>query len=394
MTEMDPTRAGTTGERSAVADVLRVIIRAPADLDATLQTILDHAVRLCRADKGFVYLRDGDVYRHRVDRGAPPEVVDFNIANPIRPTRGTITGRAVIERRAVHIPDILEDAEYEYWEAQRLGGFRSMLSVPMLLDDDVVGVVSVWRSELQPFDDAEIELVSVFADQASLAFETSRLVATVERQRRELARYLPSQVADLLTSSDSEELLAGHRRDITVVFCDLRGFTAFSSTAEPEEVIGVLADYHEHMGRLIVEYGGTLSDFAGDGLMVYFNDPEPMEDHIDRAIAMARGMQRVFLPLSEEWQRSGHDLGLGVGIATGFATLGRIGFEDRFHYGAIGSVVNLAARLCGEAAAGTILLSQRTRAGATDVEGTLEIGRLELKGFSYPVPAFRIETAP
>lgn len=361
MTEADPTGAGTTGERSAVADVLRVIIRAPADLDATLQTILDHAVRLCRADKGFVYLRDGDVYRHRVDRGAPPEVVDFNIANPIHPTRGTITGRTVIERRAVHIPDIFEDAEYEYWEAQRLGGFRSMLSVPMLLDDDVVGVVSVWRSELQPFDDAEIELVSVFADQASLAFETSRLVATVERQRRELARYLPSQVADLLTSLDNEELLAGHRRDITVVFCDLRGFTAFSSTAEPEEVIGVLADYHEHMGRLIVEAGGTLSDFAGDGLMVYFNDPEPMEDHIDRAIAMARRMQSVFLPLSEKWQRSGHDLGLGIGIATGFATLGRIGFEDRFHYGAIGSVVNLAARLCGEAAAGTILLSQRTR---------------------------------
>ena len=180
------------------------------------------------------------------------------------------------------IPDIFEDAEYEYWEAQRLGGFRSMLSVPMLLDDDVVGVVSVWRSELAPFDDAEIELVSVFADQASLAFETSRLMATVERQRGELAHYLPRQVADLLSSWDGEQLLAGHRRDITVVFCDLRGFTAFASKAEPEEVIGVLASFHEHMGRLIVEHGGTLSDFAGDGMMVYFNDPEPMDNHIDR----------------------------------------------------------------------------------------------------------------
>lgn len=391
MTQEDSSGVGEAVERGAVAEVLRAITRAPADLNVTLQAILDHAVRLCGADKGFVYLRDGEVYRHTVERGAPPEVVAFNVANPIRPTRATITGRAVLERRSVHIPDVLEDTEYEYWEAQKLGDFRSMLSVPMLLDDDVIGVVSVYRSKLRPFDDSEIELVSVFADQASLAFEVSRLVATVERQRSELAHYLPSQVADLLKSSDGEELLAGHRRDITVVFCDLRGFTSFSSTAEPEEVIGVLADFHEHMGRLIVEHDGTLSDFAGDGLMVYFNDPNPMQDHIDRAIAMARKMQIAFRPLSEVWKRNGHELGLGIGIATGFATLGRIGFKGRYHYGAVGSVVNLAARLCAEATSGTILLSQRTKAGAVDAEDAVDVGGLELKGFHSSVPAFLLE---
>ena len=390
MTRHDPSGTDGVAEHGAVAEVLRAITRAPADLDVTLQTILDHAVRLSGADKGFVYLRDGDIYRHIVDRGATPEVVAFNIANPIRPTRGTSTGRAVIERRTVHIPDIFEDAEYEYWEAQKLGGFRSLLSVPMLLEDDVIGVVSVYRSELHPFDDSEIELVSVFAAQASLAFEVSRLVATIERQRSELAHYLPRQVADLLKSPDGEELLAGHRRDITVVFCDLRGFTSFSSTAEPEDVIGVLADFHEHMGRLIVEHEGTLSDFAGDGLMVYFNDPQPMPDHIDRAIAMARKMQNAFEPLSEKWRQSGHELGLGIGIATGFATLGRIGFEGRYHYGAVGSVVNLAARLCAEAAAGTILLSQRTKTGAAHAEDAVDVGPLELKGFSRPAPAFQL----
>jgi class 3 adenylate cyclase len=391
MSETESTGATTAAAWGAVAGVLRAMTQTPDDLNSILQIILDHAFQLCRTDKGFIYLRDGDVYRHTVDRGASAEVVAYNIAHPIRPSRSTSTGRAIIERKAVHIPDIFEDTEYEYWEAQELGGFRSLLSVPMLLDDEVAGVLSVYRDTPDPFDDADIELVSVFADQASLAFETSRLVATVERQRSELARYLPRQVADLVSSSDRGELLAGHRREISVVFCDLRGFTAFAAAAEPEDVIGVLAEYHEEMGRLIVEHEGTLSHFAGDGLMVYFNDPEPMEDHADRAITMARKMQRAFMPLAQGWRRLGHDLGLGIGIATGYATLGRIGFADRHHYGVIGSVVNLGSRLCDEALAGEILLSQRTVASARTAEDAESTTPRDLKGFAKPVPVLRIE---
>ena len=376
-----------------MAEVLRSIVDAPADLNATLQTIIDNAVHLCRTDKGFIYLREGDVYQHTVDTGAPAEVVEYNVAHPIRPSRGTSTGRAVLERRPVHIPDVFEDPEYEYWDAQRLGGFRTLLSVPMFYQDDVVGVVSVYRSDLRPFSDSEIDLLAMFADQASLAYETSRLVAIVDSQRTQLARYLPSQVAELVSSPDGERLLEGHRSEITVVFTDLRGFTAFAAGAEPEEVIAVLGEYHQEMGRIVVEHDGTLSGFFGDGLMIYFNDPVPMPDHARRAIAMAERMQDAFGWLSARWHRRGFDLGLGIGIATGYATLGRIGYQGRHDYGPIGTVVNLASRLCGEASSGAILASQPTLAAA-NIEDAPAVGPMQLKGFAQPVVAYQVPMTP
>ena len=355
-------------QRIALAQVLRAISQVPFDLDLVFRTILEHAVRLCNAERGFVYLLDGEVYRHVADLHGPPDVVAFNIANPIRPSRKTLTGRTALERKPVHIPDVLEDPEYDYPEALSLGQFRAMLGVPMLRDDVAVGIINLWRDEPRPFSDHEIELVTLFADQAVIALETSRLLATVERQRGELARFVSPQVAALISSPDGEALLAGHRREITVVFCDLRGFTAFSEVAEPEEVLSVLRDFHAAVGPLIMEHGGTLERFAGDGLMVFFNDPVPDPDHARQAIRMALTTQGRFAELANRWALLGYVLGLGIGIASGYATMGRIGFEGRFDYAAVGSVVNLAARLCAEAAPGSIVLSQRT-ASAVEGEG-------------------------
>lgn len=376
-------------ERAGVTEVLRSLVNSPSDLDSTLQVILGNAVGLANTDRGFIYLKDGDVYRHVADVGASAEVVEFNKANPIRPGRGTSTGRAVAERRSVHIPDVELDDEYEYREAQRLGGFRSLLSVPMFHGDEVIGVVSVFRTELQPFTDGELDLLSMFAEQAALATVTSQLAATVESQRAELARFLPQQVADLISSPDGQKLLEGHRSEITVVFADIRGFTEFAAIAEPEEVISVLGEYHREMGKQVTEHDGTLGGFQGDGLMIYFNDPNPVPDHASRAVAMAQGMQAGFAPLAKDWLKRGFQLGLGIGIATGYATLGRIGYEGRYDYTPIGTTVNLASRLCDRAEPGTILASQRTIAAA-DITATLLADPLQLKGIPQPVPVYNV----
>lgn len=385
--EMGFDEADYLAERAGVTEVLRSLVDSPSDLDSTLHVILGNAVRLAHTDRGFIYLRDGDVFRHVADVGASAEVVEFNRANPIRPGRGTSTGRAVLERRPVHIPDVELDDEYEHREAQRLGGFKSLLSVPMFLRDEVIGVLSVFRSEPLPFTQAEVDRLSMFAEQAALATVTSQLAASVESQRVELARFLPQQVADLISSPGERKLLEGHRSEVTVVFVDIRGFTEFSAMAEPEEVISVLGEYHREMGRHVTEHEGTLGGFQGDGLMVYFNDPHPAPDHASRAVAMAREMQAGFGPLAASWLKRGIQLGLGIGIATGYATLGRIGYEGRYDYTPIGTTVNLASRLCDRAEPGAILASQRTIAGA-DIEATLMTDPLQLKGIPQPVPAY------
>jgi len=205
-----------------------------------------------------------------------------------------------------------------------------------------------------------------------------------------LKRFLSPQVAELIMAAGGEHLLESHRREITVVFCDLRGFTAFAETSEPEEVMGVLRQYHEALGQLIFRHEGTLERFVGDGLVVLFNDPLPCPDPTARAVRMALAMRARIAELSDSWRKQGHDLGFGVGIAHGYATLGEIGFEGRFDYAAIGPVANMASRLCDEAGDGEILISQRALAA---VEGLVEaepVGDLALKGFTRPVTAYRI----
>jgi class 3 adenylate cyclase len=214
-------------------------------------------------------------------------------------------------------------------------------------------------------------------------------VREIERSRM-LRRYLPQQVADAVIASGDESLLQTHRQEITVVFGDLRGFTAFAETAAPEVVMSVLREYHGAVGELISRYSGTLEHFAGDGWMVYFNDPLPVPDHPAQAVRMAVAMRERVAELSRRWRKLGDELDFGVGIAMGFATLGTIGFEGRHDYGAIGSVGNLASRLSAEAKGGQILVSQRVQALVEDVAVTEPIGALELRGFSRPVNAYNV----
>jgi len=210
----------------------------------------------------------------------------------------------------------------------------------------------------------------------------------LERASR-LKRFLAPQIADVIASGD-EKVLEGHRRDVSVVFCDLRGFTAFSESAEPEEVIGVLREYHAGLGALIHGHEGTLERFTGDGVMVFFNDPIPCSDPAVRAVRMAVAMRARFVEMAETWKKYGYELGFGIGIAHGYATLGRIGFEGRSDYAAVGSVVNLAARLCGEAASGQIIVERKVLIAVEALAETESLGNLTLKGFSRPVPAFNI----
>jgi adenylate cyclase len=260
----------------------------------------------------------------------------------------------------------------------------------------------------KPFDQAELlarvgSLVRIkryhdtIEGQAAELAEWSRtLEQRVQQQVEELERmgrlrrFLSPQLADLVVSSGDESFLDSHRREITVVFCDLRGFTAFAETSEPEEVMGVLGDYYAALGDLVSRFEGTLERFTGDGLMAFFNDPLPCEDAPLRAVRMAVAMRSRIQGLARDWSRYGYELALGVGLTQGYATLGRVGFEARLDYTAVGSVTNLAARLCAEARPWQILLSQRVHAAVEEFVTSEPVGELTLRGFTRPVPAFNV----
>ncbi len=220
----------------------------------------------------------------------------------------------------------------------------------------------------------------------------ARVTAQVDELQRvnRLRRFLSPQLVDLVIDSGDEGFLSSHRREIVVVFCDLRGFTPFAESSEPEEVMGVLGEYHAALGELIYRFEGTLERFTGDGLMVFFNDPLPVDDAAERAVTMAIAMRDRVAELAEGWSRNGHDLGFGIGIAQGYATLGRIGFEGRFDYAAIGSVTNLAARLCAAAAAGQVLVAQRVFSATDGLAIGEPVGELDLRGFSRAIRAFDV----
>ena len=224
---------------------------------------------------------------------------------------------------------------------------------------------------------------------ASLEKRVGEQVGEIERLAR-LKRFVSPRVGDLILAGEVDDPMKTHRREITVVFTDLRGFTAFSETAEPEEVMGVLREYHAVLGRIVLAHEGTVEHFAGDGVMILFNDPLPLPEPELAAVRMALEMRAEVGKLAAGWKKRGHDLGFGVGIANGYATLGAIGFEGRRDYGAIGPVTNLAARLCGEARAGQVLISQRVHGKIEERAAAEHIGELTLKGFSRPIAAYNV----
>jgi class 3 adenylate cyclase len=375
-------------QQQALAAVLRAIARSEP-LEEVLDVALNAALRLCEGDFDSFYLAEGETLRAVAQHGGSPDQAEYERTHPHVPDRRTCVGRVMLTRSPVHIPDVLADPEYT-WVGSDISGLRTLLGVPVLLDDELIGVIGIGRFEAKDFTDEEIELVKTFADQAAIAIANARLLDAVERQRAELSRFVSAPVADLVTSPQGEQLLAGHRAFITCLFCDLRGFTSFVETAEPEEHFEVLRAYHSVVGALIATHGGTLEHFAGDGLMVFFNDPVPLLDHELQAIRLALEAQERFNALAADWRRRGTELALGVGIAAGHATLGRIGFEGRYDYGVLGPVANLASRLSTRADPGQILVSQRLFAAVEDRVDGRTVGEIELKGLSRTVEAYEV----
>jgi adenylate cyclase len=292
---------------------------------------------------------------------------------------------------------------------RRLKGDASLPFMPIIAitaksdPQDVVAGLEAGADEYltKPFDQVALvarikSMLKIKALQDQLAELNRSLECQVAQQLAELERlshlkrFFSPHIAESIVSAGDQQLMESHRREITVVIGDLRGFTAFSEAAEPEEVLAILREYHDLMGPLIFHFEGTLSQFQGDAVVAFFNDPIPCDDPAARAVRMAVAMQKGGGDLAQKWRKRGYDLGLSIGIALGYATLGRVGFEGQFHYGAVGSVMNLAFRLCDQARGGQILATQRVYAAVEEFADMEPIGELTLKGFHRPVPAFQV----
>jgi class 3 adenylate cyclase len=375
------------------------------------------AASLCVADKSAIWQRDGKFLRLWATNGVTSEVAQYAAEHPLQVDRNSAAGRAALEGEAVHILDVLADAEYSATSLREVAGYRTVLGVPLLRAGAVIGVFALTRSEVSPFSEKQIELVTTFADQAVIAIENARLLSELRERTKEvlnlnqqleqrvtdqvgeiermsrLRRFLPPQVADLIVASGTEKQLESHRREITALFCDLRGFTGFTESADAEDVMALLRDYHAAIGEIIIKYNGTLERYAGDGVMVVFNDPVPVENPALQAVLMALELRDALGSLTATWSRLGHDIGFGIGIAHGFATLGTIGFEGRFDYAAIGTVSNVASRLCDEAKPGQILISPRVLTKVENVVKVEPVGEFELKGIRRPLAAYNVVAA-
>ena len=402
-------------QQTATSEVLQVISSSPGELEPVFKAMLENATRICEAKFGTLYLRDADAYRAVAIHNAPPAYVEARKRDLVRPPPDSALGQIAKTRKVAHVADITAVKSYIERDsylvaAVELGGYRTIVAVPMLKDNELIGAITICRQAVQPFSDKQIALLTNFAAQAVIAIENTRLlkeltklnqqleqrvadqVGEIERMGR-LRRFLPPQVADLIVASGTERQLESHRREITALFCDLRGFTGFSESSDPEDVMALLRDYHAAIGETIIKYSGTLERYAGDGVMVVFNDPVPVEKPALQAVLMALEMRDVIGTLTEKWRRLGHDIGFGIGIAHGFATLGTIGFEGRFDYAAIGTVSNVASRLCDEAKPSQILISPRVFMAVEDAVTVEPVGEFTLKGIRRPLAAYNVLAA-
>jgi len=396
-------------QQTATSEVLKIISSSPSDLRPVFQSMLENSVRICEAKFGQMFLCEGDKVRPVAQLDVPAALVQWDEQRgAFRPSPDGGLMRAILTKHVIHIDDIM--SERPSLPVVKLGGARSYIAVPMLKESELVGVIVIYRQEVRPFTEKQIDLVQNFATQAVIAIENARLlndlnklnqqleqrvadqVGEIERMGK-LRRFLPPQVADLIVASGAEKQLEGHRREITALFCDLRGFTGFSESSDPEDVMALLREYHAAIGRIINKYGGTLERYAGDGVMVVFNDPIPIDNPALQAVLMAIDMRAAIEVLIEKWRKLGHDIGFGIGIAHGFATLGTIGFEGRFDYAAIGTVSNVASRLCDEAKPGQILISPRVLMAVEDAISVEPVGEFKLKGISRPLATYNVLSA-
>jgi class 3 adenylate cyclase/HAMP domain-containing protein len=426
--------AQSINELKALEEVGRAVASS-LDLNAVLPTVAARALEITRADAVLIY--GYDAARHQfnmveakgIDKSAKGEHLIIEEGK-------SILSAAAESGEPIAIPDLTDVTDIPMRDVVVDAGFQSVLVVPLRDQQGVLGAIVVLRRAAGELPPGMIGLMRTFANQAVLAMRNARLFTEVDQKGRELElthgvvkqqaeklqeqtaqlrnwnksledrvekqlgeierirrleRFLAPQVAQLIASSDGHAaLLDSHRREVTVVFCDLRGFTSFTETTEPEEAMNVLREYHAALGELIFRYEGTLDRYAGDGVMVLFNAPIQFEDHTKRAVKMAVEMRDTIGLLTQKWRNRGHSLGFGVGIALGYATLGQVGFEHRLEYAAIGSVTNLASRLCDEAKAGQVVVSRRVFGMVEPWVEAAPIDDLVLKGFNHPVLAMEI----
>jgi class 3 adenylate cyclase len=408
----------------ATREILRVISDNRADEAPVFDAILENARRLCDAPFAGLYLVD-DAGTHAAlvaSQGARSAyLASAKTKWPL--DADTSVPLSIVGKRVVHAADLADTDAYRRGDQQRveavdIEGIRTFLAVPLLKEGNAIGCIGLYRREVKPFEESQIGLVKTFAEQAVIAVDNVRQFKALETRTEEvmalnqdlekrvaaqvselermgrLKRFLPPAVADAIVSSGDDSLLSSHRALVAVLFCDIRGFTAFCETAEPEEAIDVLQRYHEEMGVLITDYGAGVDHRSGDGIMVIFNDPLPCDDPGKAALELALAMRNKMASLCSEWRKLGHRLGFGVGISLGYATVGIVGSAGRFDYTASGTTVNLASRLCDHASDGEILLSPRAYAAVEKIAVIEEAGAIALKGIQTPVEVFRVVEVP
>jgi GAF domain-containing protein len=417
-------------QQTATSEVLQVISTSPGDLEPVFTSMLKNAVRICDAKFGSIYRWTDGALHIVATHNSPTGYAEARRRLAITIEPGDPMDRVLVTKNFVHLADFAAEPSYvkgrnpQIALAVEQAGVRTGLLVPMLQENELVGVFALFRREVRPFTEKQIVLVTNFATQAVIAIENARLLSELHERTDQLAaqsqelaklnqqlelrvtdqvdeiermsrlrRFLPPQVADLIVASGSEKQLESHRREITALFCDLRGFTGFTESADAEDVMALLRDYHAAIGEIIIKYNGTLERYAGDGVMVVFNDPVPVENPALQAVLMALELRDALGTLTTTWSRLGHEIGFGIGIAHGFATLGTIGYEGRFDYAAIGTVSNVASRLCDEAKPGQILISPRVLTKVENAVKVEPVGEFELKGIRRPLAAYNVLAA-
>jgi class 3 adenylate cyclase len=423
LAECKAERDEAIARQAASTEVLQIINASPGDLGPVFEAMLENALHLCEASFGFVTTYDSERFERAAQRGVPDALAEYFKAGIDQPRPGDAHWRLLAGEDLIHNLDQMDEDAYRHGNPLRravvdLGGARSALVVALRKEGVLLGALTIYRKEVRPFSDKQVALLQSFATQAVIAIENARLLAELRERTeevgrwnrelearvaaqvaeleriRKLRRFLAPQLAEMIVARDDESILESHRREIVVVFCDVRGFTAFAERAEPEEVMALLRDYHAALGPIVARFEGTLDHYSGDGVMVFFNDPLPMPEPAKRAIEMAVALRDAALNVIKAWRRHGHDLGFGVGISQGYATLGQIGFAERMDYTAIGTVTNLAARLCSEAKDGQILVSRRVVTAVEDTVPLEDIGSLSMKGISQPVPVYNVVREP